>query len=145
MARRGRAGAASGRRWSVWLEVFAFDSGAGEAAAPSQRFGFRRIQPEGARCKARRPLERALRSVGSGDKASGYVSHLRPPFVSLPSCFREGGFRVSTYQSAFGAEGQGPRRICSSDPSCLKSEMNTRPKGLLKRFRTKKTDTDMGV
>jgi hypothetical protein len=31
----------------VWLEVFAFASGAGEAAAPSQRFGFRRIQREG--------------------------------------------------------------------------------------------------
>ena len=42
-------------------------------------------------------------------------------------------------------EGQGPPRRCSSDLSCLKSEMNTRPKGLLKRFRTKKTDTDMGV
>ena len=39
-------------------------------------------------------------------------------------------------------EGQGPPRRCSSDLSCLKSEMNTRPKGLLKRFRTKKTDTD---
>jgi hypothetical protein len=46
MARRGRAGGRV-RASMVWLEVFAFASRAGESAAPSQRFGFRRIQPEG--------------------------------------------------------------------------------------------------
>jgi hypothetical protein len=41
----------------LWLEVFAFSSGAGEAAAPSQRGAV----------QARRPFERALRSVGARD------------------------------------------------------------------------------
>ena len=46
MARRGRVGGRV-RASMVWLQVFAFASGAGEGAAPSRRFGFRRIQPEG--------------------------------------------------------------------------------------------------
>src|ERR1700722_19138306 len=46
MARRGRVGDRV-RASMVWLQVFAVASGAGEPAAPSRGFGFRRIQPKG--------------------------------------------------------------------------------------------------